>query len=41
MDPRTVSRKTMRDKVNQYMRTVMREEPIDATLLDFDDENCM
>ena len=41
MDPRTVSRKTMRDKVNEYMRTVMRAEPIDPTLCDFDDENCM
>ena len=41
MDPRTVSRKTMREKVNEYMRTVMRAEPIDPTLCDFDDENCM
>ena len=41
MDPRTVSRKTMRDKVNEYMRTVMRAEPIDPSLCDFDDENCM
>ncbi|MBP5273166.1 MAG: 2-hydroxyacyl-CoA dehydratase, partial [Clostridia bacterium] len=24
MDPRTVSRRTMRDKVNSYMTTVMR-----------------
>ena len=38
MDPRTVSRKTMRDKVNEYMRTVMHAEPVDPTLLDFDDE---
>ena len=38
MDPRTVSRKTMRDKVNEYMRTVMKAEPVDPTLLDFDDE---
>ena len=41
VDPRTVSRKTMRDKVNEYMRTVMRAEPVDPTLLDFDDEICM
>ena len=41
MDPRTVSRKTMREKVNEYMRTVMRAEPLDPTLCDFDDENCM
>ena len=38
MDPRTVSRKTMRDKVNEYMRTVMKAEPVDPTLIDFDDE---
>ena len=38
MDPRTVSRKTMRDKVNEYMRTVMKAEPVDPTLCDFDDE---
>ncbi|MBR3376300.1 MAG: 2-hydroxyacyl-CoA dehydratase, partial [Mogibacterium sp.] len=38
MDPRTVSRKTMRDKVNEYMRTVMHAEPVDPTLCDFDDE---
>ena len=41
MDPRTVSRKTMREKVNEYMRTVIRAEPLDPTLCDFDDENCM
>ena len=41
MDPRTVSRKSMRDKVNEYMRTVMRAEPVDPTLLDFDDEISM
>ena len=41
MDPRTVSRKTMREKVNEYMRTVMRAEPLDPTLCDFVDENCM
>ena len=41
MDPRTVSRRTMRDKVNEYMRTVMHAEPIDASLLDFEDDVCM
>ena len=41
MDPRTVSRRTMRDKVNEYMRTVMRAEPVDPSLVDFDDETCM
>jgi len=38
MDPRTVSRKSMRDKVNEYMRTVMRAEPVDPSLVDFDDD---
>ena len=41
MDPRTVSRRTMRDKVSEYMRTVMRAEPVDLSLVDFDDEVCM
>lgn len=38
MDPRTVSRKEMRNMVNRYMQTVFREEPVDPTLVDFDDE---
>ena len=38
MDPRTVSRKDMRSKVNEYMRTVMREEPLDPSLIDFEDD---
>ncbi len=37
MDPRTISRRDMREQVNQYMRTVMREEPVDPTLVDFED----
>ena len=41
MDPRTVSRRTMRDKVNDYMRTVYQEEPIDPSLVDFADDVCM
>ena len=41
MDPRTVSRKAMRAKVNEYMRTVMKAEPCDPSLLEFDDENAM
>ena len=41
MDPRTVSRRTMRDKVNEYMRTVMNAEPIDSSLVEFEDEVCM
>ena len=36
-DPRTVSRQSMREQMNHYMSTVMREEPLDATLVDFDD----
>ena len=38
MDPRTVSRKDMRARVNEYMRTVMQEEPIDPSLVDFEDD---
>ncbi len=41
MDPRTVSRRTMRDKVSQYMRTVKQVEPIDESLVDFEDDICM
>ena len=38
MDPRTVSRKEMRGFVNRYMTTVLREEPVDESLVDFNDE---
>ncbi len=41
MDPRTVSRRTMRDKVSQFMRTVKQAEPLDESLVDFEDEICM
>ncbi len=41
MDPRTVSRKDMRSRVNNYMYTVMQEEPIDPSLVDFDDDETM
>lgn len=37
-DRRTVSRKEMRTKVNRYMQTVFREEPIDPSLVDYDDD---
>ena len=37
MDPRTISRRDMRRQVNQYMQSVLRESPVDPTLLDFDD----
>ncbi len=36
-DHRTVSRNDMRHQFSDYMRTVMREEPLDASLVDFDD----
>ena len=37
MDPRTVSRREMREAFNQYMITVLREKPLDPTLLDYED----
>ena len=37
MDPRTVSRRDMRENINKYMTTVMHETPVDETLVDFDD----
>ena len=37
MDYRTVSPRDARKAVNEYMYTVMREEPLDPTLVDFDD----
>ena len=37
MDPRTVSRVAMRDAFNKYMVNVFREEPLDPTLLDYED----
>lgn len=36
-DHRTVLRQDMRDQVNSFMATVMGEEPLDATLMEFDD----
>ena len=36
-DPRTVSRRDMRNNVNGYMTVVMGETPLDETLVDFDD----
>lgn len=38
MDPRTVSRKAMRDAVNKYMVNVFRETPLDPTYMDYPDE---
>ena len=37
MDPRTISRRSMREQINKYMTTVLQEEPVDPTLVDFDD----
>lgn len=37
MDARTISRRDMREQVNQYMQTVLQEEPVDPTLVDFED----
>ena len=36
-DHRTISRNDMRKEVNAFMTAVMQEEPLDASLLDFDD----
>ena len=38
MDPRTVSRKDMRGRVNNSMVNDMHAEPVDPTLIDIDDE---
>ena len=38
MDPRTVSRRTMRDKINEFMFTVMGATPVDESLVDFEDD---
>ena len=40
MDPTSISRRDMRDNINAYMKTVMREEPLDESLLEFDDSEC-
>ena len=37
MDCTTISRRDMREEVNKFMYTVMQEEPLDPTLVDFDD----
>lgn len=36
-DHRTISRQDMRDEVNRFMTSVMGEEPLDASLMEFDD----
>ena len=40
MKPEDASRQDMRTEVNRYMRTVLREEPVDPTLEAFDDAKC-
>ena len=37
MSPHDGPRTDMRTEINRYMRTVLREEPLDPTLEDFDD----
>lgn len=39
MDPRVVSRQSIRDDVNRYCRSVLREEPLDPSLEILDDAN--
>ena len=39
MKPDDASRREMRNEVNRYMRAVLREEPLDPSLEDFDDSN--
>lgn len=36
-DHRTISRQDMRTQINDFMRTVMQEEPLDASLMEYDD----
>lgn len=38
-DPRIVNRQAIRDQFNRYMRTVMREEPIDPTIEEIPDND--
>lgn len=38
MDPRTVSRRDMRSKINNYMTNVFQEEPLDPSLVEFEDD---
>lgn len=39
MKPSDAPRRDMRSEVNRYMRTVLREEPLDPTLEEYDDSN--
>ncbi len=37
IDPRVISRRDMREKINKFMFNVMKAEPLDPLLVDFDD----
>lgn len=37
IDPRSIPRSEMRKQFNDFMFTVMNEQPLDASLLEFDD----
>ena len=38
MDPTSITRREMRNDVNTFMQTVMHETPVDASLVEFDDD---
>jgi hypothetical protein len=38
MDPTSISRREMRNDINIFMQNVMNEEPVDASLVEFDDD---
>ena len=40
-DPRVYTRQAIRDQFNEYMRTVLQAEPVDPSLVEFEDEVCM
>lgn len=39
LDPASITRREMRSDVNRFMQTVMNERPLDASLVDFDDDD--
>ena len=40
MEPSSISRRDMRGDVNTFMSTVLNAEPVDPTLIEFDDDEC-
>ena len=38
LDPTSISRREMRSDVNRFMQAVMNETPVDASLVEFDDD---